>query len=79
MYTVELPEFLIQCPSYWVNFITDLSMKTEHKGDVPLKTLNRELKKYNATWVEEHDDDGERCAVIFKSEADLMWFKLKWQ
>lgn len=79
MYTVELPEFLVQCPTYWINFITDLSMKGDNPGDIPMRVLNRELKKYNAKYSEEVSDDDESYRVVFKSEADFMWFKLKWQ
>jgi hypothetical protein len=79
MYTVELPEFLVQCPTYWVNFITDLHMKDDNAGDIPMRVLNQELKKYNAKYNEEVSDDIEIYQVVFKSEADFMWFKLKWQ
>lgn len=79
MYTVELPDFLVQCPTYWVNFITHLSIKHKEE-DVPVCELKEALKEYNATWLEQRmGDDIEHCAVIFKTEADATWFKLKWQ
>ena len=69
-YTVELPEYLVHCPVYWKNFVNTC---------LDGATVEQELKKYNGRIIQVNPDtDQEVCWVEFGSEADYMWFKLKW-
>lgn len=66
---------MIDCPTCWVNFISDINTKPGH--DVPMRRIQRELKKYNARYRLAGSNSYDY--IEFDSEQDLTFFILRWQ
>ncbi len=67
-FVVPMGIFTNEIPSYWLNFLSNLTPFIEDWRE----ESNRSLKQYNAVYVE----DPER--LIFDSEQDYMLFVLRW-
>ena len=67
-FVVPMRIFTNEIPSYWLNFLSNLTPFIEDWRE----ESNRSLKQYNAVYVE----DPER--LIFDSEQDYMLFVLRW-
>ena len=67
-FVVPMEIFTNEIPSYWLNFLGNLTPFIEDWRE----ESNRSLKQYNAVYVE----DPER--LIFDSEQDYMLFVLRW-
>ena len=75
MITIDLGFRLIDCPIYWQNFILALHTNGKYEHDVPMPIIQRELKRYNARYVEiAHTID----YIEFQSDKDLTVFALRW-
>ncbi len=70
----DLGTKMADCPKYWVNFIAEINMKPGY--DVPMRSLQSELKKYNARY---RFRGSYLCDYIeFESEKDLSFFILRY-
>ena len=70
----DLGSNMKDCPKYWVNFIADINLKPGY--DVPLRRLQRELKKYNARYHLAGSNPYDY--IEFESEKDLSFFILRY-
>ena len=74
---LELQGSLYGCPSPWVNFFEQelADGPRDKNGDVTARYINRQLKKYRGRYTTE---DGKYWGIlVFESEQDLLFFKLK--
>ena len=72
---MELAFGLDGCPLAWQNFITWLQKESNNfHRDVAMNIIQRELKKFNAEYIEHHPE----YYVSFDTEQDYTWFTLRW-
>jgi len=74
MTNLDLGPNMVDCPKCWENFIDYINMKPGY--DVPLRRIQRELKKYNAQYRSAGSNPYDY--IEFKSEKDLSFFILRW-
>lgn len=68
MIIVRLASRFDECPDAWRNMI--ISLQTNPWKDVPIETINLELKKFHGRY--------ESGKVIFEDEADYIMWILRW-
>lgn len=74
--TLELPDYLNQCPSYWRNFLTNVKQKS--KGNFfhdPIKFINVSLKPYDMKVMMV---DNRKLSLMIDNEEAFLFFVLKY-
>lgn len=84
---LELPTYLFQCPRYWINFVRYITKDLNNQGNTAstnssLSKLDR-YKLFRETLIKEYnvlsyDHEFGEAKIIFSSEEDFLFFKLKW-
>lgn len=73
-YTISLPMFMSDCPTWWINFMDDFSIKSSSNYNTGL--LGKTLEKFNARFYS--GIEFERPQIEFETKEDATAFILRW-